>query len=274
VSRSRRLVTPLLIAAALSLAGPPALAASASGTATSTPSSTPTSTPTSTPASCTGSDAVQIVSQTVTPSTVPPGGSAVEQLTLVNCTGQAVSTNASFYGTWSLNGVPTIPPGCAAIDPFPVHLSFAPYATVTTTFPLNVPVTCTATSLSAKVVVGASTFGSVELTVLASAPTCSASVQYHSWPGGFVTNVTVRNPGAVTLHGWTVGVTFAGDNRVTSAWNAAVTQSNTLATATNLSYNADVPAGSSIAFGAIGTWTTTDGAPKAITLGGRACQLT
>ena len=115
---------------------------------------------------------------------------------------------------------------------------------------------------------------SVEVAVVASAPSCSATVQHHSWPRGFVTDVTVRNLGSTALNGWTVGVTYGGDNHVTGAWNAAVTQSGTTVTATDLSYDAALPAGGSIEFGAIGTWSAADAAPGAVTLGGHACQLT
>jgi hypothetical protein len=217
---------------------------------------------------------VLIVSQTVTPTTVAPGGSAVEALTVLNCTDVALSTSVTFYGTWNANGVSTLPVGCAAMDPLPVPLSLPPHASVTTTFTLQVPATCTATSLTARAKVSSTAVSSVEVAIVASLPSCSATVQHHSWPGGFVTDVKVRNVGSIALNGWTVGVTYGGDNHVTGAWNAAVTQSGHAVTATNLSYNTALPAGASIEFGTIGTWKTADAAPGAVTLGGHPCQLT
>ncbi|MFL6115299.1 MAG: cellulose binding domain-containing protein [Catenulispora sp.] len=271
-SRTRRLLPSLIVAAALCLIGQLALAA----TATGTPTDTPTSSPISSSADCPRTTTVRIVSHTVSPTTVAPGGSAVETLTVLNCTDIALSSSVTFFGQWNVDGVPTAPAGCAAMDPVSVPLSFAPHGTVTTTFTLRIPATCTATSLTARAKVASTQVSSVEVAIVpsTSTPSCSATVQHHSWTGGFVTDVTVRNLGSTALNGWTVGLTYGGDNRVTGAWNAAVTQSGTTVTATNLSYNPALPAGGSIAFGAIGTWSAADAAPAAVTLGGHACQLT
>ena len=267
MSRTRRLLPPLIVAAALCLTGPPALAA--------TPTGTPTSAPTSSSAGCMSTSTVRIVSQTVSPTTVAPGGSAVETLTVLNCTDVALSTSATFYGTWNVDGVPTVPVGCAAMDPLPVFVTLTPHGTATTTFTLRIPATCTATSLTARAKVASTEVSSVEVAIVASAssPSCSATVQHHPWPGGFVTDVTVRNLASTALNGWTVGVTYGGDNHVTGAWNAAVTQSGHAVTATNLSYNAALPAGGSIQFGTIGIWSAADAAPGVVTLGGHTCQL-
>ena len=274
MSRTRRLLPSLIAAAALCLTGPSALAATATGTPTDTPTNTATSSPSSS-AGCSHFTSMIIVSHTVSPTTVAPGGSAVETLTVLNCLDTAVTGSATFYGQWNVNGVPTLPAGCPAMDPVSVPLPLTPHGSLTTTFTLRIPATCTATSLTARAKVESTQVSSVEVPIVGSAsPSCSASVQHHAWTGGFVTDVTVRNLGSTALNGWTVGLSYGGDDHVTGAWNAAVTQSGTTVTATNLSYNAAVPAGGSIQFGVIGSWSAADAAPAAVTLGGQACQLT
>lgn len=57
-----------------------------------------------------------------------------------------------------------------------------------------------------------------------------------NWPGGFTASVTVSNIGAATDNGWTLAFTFPGDEQITGAWNAAVTQTGATVSATNLSY--------------------------------------
>ncbi len=95
---------------------------------------------------------------------------------------------------------------------------------------------------------------------------CSASYATASeWSGGLVGGVTVTNTGSSALTGWTVTFTFGGDQKVTSAWNAALTQSLDYVTASNLSYNGSVAAGTSTSFGFQGTWSSSDAAPATVT---------
>jgi len=53
---------------------------------------------------------------------------------------------------------------------------------------------------------------------------CQAQYQVNAWAGGFTATVTVT-AGSTPLNGWTVGWTYPGDQRITSAWNATVNQS-------------------------------------------------
>jgi hypothetical protein len=68
-----------------------------------------------------------------------------------------------------------------------------------------------------------------------------------------------------------VGWSFPGDQKITSAWNATVTQSGSAVSATNLSYNAVIAAGGNAQFGFQGTWAGNDSSPSAFTLNGAAC---
>src|SRR5262245_1665489 len=54
---------------------------------------------------------------------------------------------------------------------------------------------------------------------------CSASYATQSqWSGGMVAGVTVTNTGTSALTAWTVTFTFGGDQKVTNAWGASLTQ--------------------------------------------------
>lgn len=96
-----------------------------------------------------------------------------------------------------------------------------------------------------------------------------------AWPGGFVGQVTVVNTGPTAVDGWTVRWTFGAGERLTQVWSAAVTQSGSTVTATNLSWNSRLAAsGGSTTFGFIGTSTATPAAnPTAAGLNGTVCVV-
>ncbi len=117
--------------------------------------------------------------------------------------------------------------------------------------------------------------GTVAVTTSASSSSGGCKVTYapNSWGGGFTANVTVANTGTTAWSGWTVAWTWPGDQKVTNAWNAQVTQSGTKVTATNVSYNGAVPAGGSTSFGFQGTWSSSNASPTAFTVNGNACTV-
>jgi len=63
-----------------------------------------------------------------------------------------------------------------------------------------------------------------------------------------------------------------GDERITTAWNGAFTQSGESVRITNLSYNATIAAGGSTSLGFQGTWSTSAAVPTAFTLNGAGCS--
>jgi hypothetical protein len=98
------------------------------------------------------------------------------------------------------------------------------------------------------------------------ATACSASFAVQSqWSGGLVGGVTVTNTGTSALTAWTVTFTFGGDQKVTSAWGASLTQSIESVTATNASYDGSLAPSASTSFGFQGTWSTSDAAPSSLT---------
>jgi hypothetical protein len=100
---------------------------------------------------------------------------------------------------------------------------------------------------------------------------CKVGYTKTEWPGGLTANVTITNTSGAAVNGWTLAFTFPGDTRVTNPWNASVTQSGSAVRATNVSYNAAIPAGGNVSFGFNGSWTSNDANPTAFTLNGAAC---
>ena len=66
-------------------------------------------------------------------------------------------------------------------------------------------------------------------------------------------------------------LTFPGDQKITNAWNATVSQSGSSVTAANASYDAAISPGGSVSFGFQGTWVSNDTAPTSFRLNGTAC---
>jgi hypothetical protein len=100
---------------------------------------------------------------------------------------------------------------------------------------------------------------------------CRVSYAANTWSNGFTADVTVANTGTAAINGWTLGFSFPGNQQVTSAWNAAVTQSAAAVTARNLSWNGAIAAGSSAAFGFQGSYSGTNATPSGFNLNGTAC---
>ncbi|NUT33459.1 MAG: glycosyl hydrolase family 5 [Hamadaea sp.] len=108
------------------------------------------------------------------------------------------------------------------------------------------------------------------------APACSVTYERHSqWPGGFLSQVTVKNTGTAAVDGWTLGFAFWGGQAVDDVWNASVQQSGATVRATNLPYNGLIAPGRSVTFGFTGTpGLGVNADPSLFTLNGRPCTRT
>jgi len=90
---------------------------------------------------------------------------------------------------------------------------------------------------------------------------CTASYTKTSeWGGGFGADVKVT-AGSAGISGWTVRMTFANGQTVTSSWNATLTSSGATVTAVNSAYNGRLSAGQSTSFGFNGSWNGTNNPP-------------
>ena len=105
------------------------------------------------------------------------------------------------------------------------------------------------------------------------ASTCHVTYTKASeWTGGFVANVTIGDTGTTPVNGWKLTFTFPGDQKITNAWNATISQSGASVTATNASYDAAISPGGSVSIGFQGTWTSNDTSPASFSLNGTACS--
>ncbi len=109
----------------------------------------------------------------------------------------------------------------------------------------------------------------VRMTVAASTP-CAVTYQVNQWYGGFTTQVQLTNNGAA-LSSWTLTWTFSGNQLITSAWNAQVTQSGSAVTAQNVAYNGSLPAGGSVQFGFQASFSGSNATPTDFALNGASC---
>jgi cellulase/cellobiase CelA1 len=94
----------------------------------------------------------------------------------------------------------------------------------------------------------------------------------NTWNNGFTANITVANTGTAAINGWTLGFSFPGNQRVTSAWGATVTQNGTTVSAQNVGWNTTIPAGGSQTFGFQGTYSGSNTTPVSFTVNGTACR--
>ncbi|MFD8597179.1 glycoside hydrolase family 9 protein [Kitasatospora sp. NPDC059646] len=123
--------------------------------------------------------------------------------------------------------------------------------------------------------VQAATFTATEADDDTAPPTASCSVAYKvdsAWGNGFTATVTVKNTGAATVSGWTLGWVFGGDQRISGAWNATVSQAGSAVTARDAGWNATLAPGASASFGFQATYSGANPAPSRFTLNGADCS--
>src|SRR5690349_4209279 len=89
------------------------------------------------------------------------------------------------------------------------------------------------------------------------------------WGTGFGGKWTVKNTGTTSLSSWTVEWDFPSGTKVTSAWDATVTNSADHWTAKNLGWNGTLAPGASVSFGFNGSGS---GAPSGCKLNGGSCD--
>jgi hypothetical protein len=112
----------------------------------------------------------------------------------------------------------------------------------------------------------------VPTTTAQSGGTCQVSYVKQEWAGGFTANLTITNSGTAAINGWTLTFAFPGDQKVTNAWSATVSQNAQQVTAINAGYNATISPGGTASFGFQGTWTTNDTSPTGFAVNGTTCH--
>ncbi|MBX9421383.1 GH12 family glycosyl hydrolase domain-containing protein [Streptomyces lateritius] len=100
---------------------------------------------------------------------------------------------------------------------------------------------------------------------------CKVTYATNVWTGGFTADVTVTNTGSAPVDPWTLSFTLPSGQRVTHAWNAAVTATSGAVTATGLAHNARIAAGAGQTFGFQGTYSGTFAPASGFRLNGATC---
>ncbi|GAA3763545.1 cellulose binding domain-containing protein [Micromonospora maritima] len=79
---------------------------------------------------------------------------------------------------------------------------------------------------------------------------CAATYRsVNTWPGGFQGEVTVANTGTASLNGWTVRLTLAGGQAVSSLWSGVNTGTTGTVAVRNAPYNGTLGPNASTTFG-------------------------
>jgi cellulose 1,4-beta-cellobiosidase len=96
----------------------------------------------------------------------------------------------------------------------------------------------------------------------AAASTCSVAYTVQSdWGAGFVTQLTVTNTSTTAITGWTLTLTYSGNQTVTNGWNGTWTQSGKVVTVVNAAYNGALAPNATAAPGGQFTYSGTNSAP-------------
>ncbi|GLY00042.1 MULTISPECIES: glycoside hydrolase family 6 protein [Actinoplanes] len=135
------------------------------------------------------------------------------------------------------------------------------------------PIPTRARAVTAAVAVGVvAASGAVAVATSASAAAgCRVDYSVNQWSSGFTGNVTVTNLGDAISNGWNLTWTWAGNQSITQAWSATVTQSGQNVTATNASWAASLPTSGTANFGFNANYSGTNTAPATFSLNGTAC---
>lgn len=118
---------------------------------------------------------------------------------------------------------------------------------------------------------GAASFTWIISTQSTGGAMCQVTYTKNEWQGGFTASLTITNTGTNPINGWTLAFSFPGDQKITNAWSATVTQTGAAVTATNVSYNAAIAPSGNVVFGFQGTWVANDSNPTHFTLNGSSC---
>ena len=120
--------------------------------------------------------------------------------------------------------------------------------------------------------VGYLPFNNMKQASAASTP-CTVTYQLNQWTGGFTAQVQLTNNGAA-LSSWTLTWSFTGNQQISSAWNAQITQNGAAVTAQNAAYNGSLPAGGSAQFGFQASFSGSNDVPTDFALNGISCEGT
>jgi hypothetical protein len=100
---------------------------------------------------------------------------------------------------------------------------------------------------------------------------CRVDYTVNQWTGGYTAAIKITNLGSA-ISGWRLTWTYGGDQKVISAWNATVTQSDRKVTATGSGWNGNLATGGSAEFGLQGSYQSSNPTPTDFALNGVTCD--
>lgn len=102
---------------------------------------------------------------------------------------------------------------------------------------------------------------------------CSVSyVVTSQWGNGFNADVTITNRTGVTLNGWQLTWTFAGNQQFVNVWNGVGSQTGQAARVSNAGWNGAVAHNGTVAFGLQASFSGSNAIPTAFALNSIACN--
>ncbi|HZM75490.1 MAG TPA: cellulose binding domain-containing protein [Candidatus Limnocylindrales bacterium] len=91
---------------------------------------------------------------------------------------------------------------------------------------------------------------------------CSATFKLvGQWQGGFQGEVVVTNTGTVPITGWIVTLTFQNGQVISQLWGGTYTQTGSVVTVRNMSWNGNLQPNQSANFGFLSSWNGVNNAP-------------
>jgi hypothetical protein len=90
----------------------------------------------------------------------------------------------------------------------------------------------------------------------------------NDWGSGATVNVTIKNNGTSQVSGWLITWNFAGNQVISNMWGGTYTQSGTLVSAKNESWNSTIPVGGAVSIGFNITYSGTNTKPASCTFNG------
>ena len=97
---------------------------------------------------------------------------------------------------------------------------------------------------------------------------CQVSYSVSSdWGSGFTAAITIQNTGSA-ITSWTLGYSYAGNQKISQGWSGNWSQSGAAITVTNASWNGSLATGASTQVGANFTYSGSNTPPTAFTLNG------
>lgn len=103
-------------------------------------------------------------------------------------------------------------------------------------------------------------------------PTCDVDYIVHgTWPGGFNTQIWIRNTGTKPISGWDLAWTFPAGQSISNGWSAAYAVTDGRQHASNLAWNKVIKPGERLTIGFIGSSSVGAAEPLLFTLNGKGC---